>query len=214
MATNRYSNRKMRKQTSSKQSIKQALKNFSELKILTESSHHFSLQSLATMSYSDSGIFTDGWTCTNRMLQGTANNQHIGNSISLKLIHYTLNVFAPVNSPDTARVLVILDHGPKGSPPLLTNLFDDPNQGLSCLAPNSMQQYSILADHYIDVGGYLPVRTLSFTVRLKSSVKYFGSNNDLASIENNAVYIMVISVNGQNSTEVLNFWSSLHYYDL
>jgi len=205
---------KKRKQTFSKLNLKQRLQSLSERKLLTESSHHFPLTALAAMTYSDTGIFTDGWTCTNRIITGTQNNQRIGNSITLKRIDYTFNVYAPSNNPDTVRILVIKDQAPKGSVPLLGNMFDDPNNNLSVIAPNSMKQYKIIAEHFLDVGGVYLVRTVKFSVLLKCETTYFGSNADLASIENNAIYILVFSVNGLNSTECLNFWSTMKFYDL
>jgi len=185
----------------------------SETKILTESSHHFPLVQLAAITYSDNGIFTDGWTCTNRVAQGTSNNQHIGNALTTILIDYKFNLFANVNNPDTVRIMSILDLAPKGSVPLLGNMFDDPNNNLSSLAPQSSRQFKMLHDKLVDVGGN--TQTVSHTFKIRKSVKsrYFGVNNDLASIENYAFYIIVISVNGA-PTECLNFWSSLVFKDI
>jgi len=205
---------KKRKQTFSSRKFKTQLLNVSERKIITESSHHFPLVALSAMTYSDTGIFTDGWTCTNRIPQGTANNQRIGNTVTLKRIDYKFSVYAPANNPDTVRILIIKDVAPKGSVPLLGNMFDDPNNNLSVIAPNSMKQYKILAEHFLDVGGVYLVRTLMFSVLLKCETTYFGLNADLASIENNAIYVMVFSVNSMPSTECLNYWSTCKYFDL
>jgi len=207
-------NRKIRKQRSYRPNFKLQIQQLSERKILTESSHHFPLTNIASMTYSDTGIFTDGWTCTNRIPQGTANNQRIGSSATMKSVDYTFNVYAPPNNPDTARILVIIDHGPKGTVPLLSNMFDDPNNNLTCIAPTATGQYKILAEHFLDVGGVYLTRTVKFHVPLKCESKYFGLNADLASIQNNSIYIIIVTVNGQNTTECLNFWSSLKYYDI
>lgn len=204
----------MRKQTSLNMNLKQRIQNLSERKLLTESSHHFPLTSIASMTYSDNGIFTDGWTCTNRIAQGTQNNQRIGNTASMKKIDYTFNVYAPASNPDTARILVIKDTAPKGIVPLLSDMFDDPNNNLTCIAPNSMKQYKVLAEHFLDVGGLYLTRTIKFSVPLKCETTYFSNGANLGSIENNAIYIIIVSVNGQTSTECLNFWSSIKYFDI
>lgn len=205
--------RKTRKPRPSR-NLKSQLLNISERKLLTESSHHFPLVQLAAMTYSDSGIFTDGWTCTNRIAQGTSNNQRIGNTVNVTRIDYTFNVFAPSGSPDTARILVIRDRAPKGTVPLLGNMLDDPNNNLSCIAPNSRKQYKIVAEHLLDVGGIYLTRSIKFSVLVKGETTYFGQLDNLASIQNNAYYIIIISVNGTGATECLQFWSSCHFSDL
>jgi len=193
--------------------VKNTLLMMSETKILTESSHHFPLVQLAAITYSDNGIFTDGWTCTNRVAQGTSNNQHIGNALTTILIDYKFNLFANVNNPDTVRIMSILDLAPKGSVPLLSNMFDDPNNNLSSIAPQSTRQYKMLHDKLIDVGGNYQTASHTFKIRKSVKTRYFGVNNDLASIENYAFYIIVISVNGA-PTECLNFWSSFVFKDM
>lgn len=186
----------------------------SETKIITESSHHFPLVQMANITYSDSGIFTDGWTCTNRIAQGTANNQRIGNSATIVKVKYKFNLYAPTGQPDTIRILSIIDKNPKGVPPLLTHMFDDPNNNFTCIAPNSTHQYQIIHDALIDVGGIYLTRSHMFNLSRKLDTQYFGVNNDLASMTTNALYIIVISVNGTGASECLNFWSSCIFKDL
>jgi len=193
--------------------VENTLLRLAETKVLTESSHHFPLVTLSAITYSDSGIFTDGWTCTNRVAQGTSNNQRIGNAMTTVLIHYKFNLFANTNNPDTVRIMTILDLAPKGTVPLLGNVFDDPTNNLSSLAPNSTRQYKMLHDKLVDVGGSTQTVSHTFTIRRQKKTRYFGTNSDLASIKNNAIYIIVISVNGQ-PTECLNYWSSLVYKDI
>jgi hypothetical protein len=214
---NNKSQRKTRnrsKQTRSRRlNVKNLIMNLSETKILTESSHHFPLNELNATTYSDTGIFVGGWTCTNRVAQGTANNQHIGNALTTVLIDYKFNLFANVNNPDTVRIMCILDLAPVGSVPVFNNMFDDPNNNLTSIAPQSTRQFKMLHDRLIDVGGNTQTVSHSFKVRKSVKTRFFNSTPTLQAIENNAIYIIVISVNGA-PTECLNFWSSFVYKDI
>jgi len=197
-----------------KQSISKQIMNLSETKMKTEHCHHFMLNSVSNLVYSDSGIYIGGWTCTNKIVQGTANNERIGNSIHVSKIDYIFNVTAPVNSPDTVRILVIKDIAPKGMWPALADMFDDLTHNLTQIAPNCRHQYKIIHDAYIDVGAYLPVRTHKFTLKLGTDTRYVGVGPNLVDLENGAIYILVVSVNGINTSEVLQFWSTIYYKDL
>jgi len=197
-----------------KRSLKSRLESVSENKFITDSCHHFPLGSLASLAYSDTGIFIGGWTCTNKVVQGLQNNQRIGNRMNVKFLEYKFNFFAPSGNPDTVRVLVIKDTAPKGIVPLLGDMFDNQNNNFSPISPNSMGQYVILSEHYIDIGGYLPVRTLHIKLPYNIETKYYGNGPNLGDIENNAIYIIVVSVNGATTTEVLQFFSVMRYKDI
>jgi hypothetical protein len=197
-----------------KPNLKLAIEKLSESKYLTDSCHHFPLSALASIAYSDTGIFIGGWTATNKVPQGIQNNQRIGNRMTVKHLDYKFNLFAPTNSPDTVRIIVIKDTAPKGIVPLLTDMFDNPNNNLSPISPNSMGQYQIIRDHYVDIGGYLPVRSIRIQIPYKIETKYYGNGPNLGDIENNALYIIVLSVNGFSSTEVLQFYSVIRYKDI
>jgi len=180
----------------------------------TEHCHHFMLNSVANLVYSDSGIYIGGWTCTNRIVQGTDNNERIGNSIHVTKVDYVFNVSAPVNNPDTIRIFVIKDIAPKGMWPALADMFDDPTHNLTQISPNCRHQYKIIHDALIDVGAYLPVRTHKFTLKLGMDTRYVGVGPNLVAVENGALYVLVISVNGINTSEVLQFWSTIYYKDI
>jgi len=98
--------------------------------------------------------------------------------------------------------------------PALADMFDDPTHNLTQISPNCRHQYKIIHDALIDVGAYLPVRTHKFTLKLGMDTRYVGVGPNLVALENGALYVLVISVNGINTSEVLQFWSTLYYKDI
>jgi len=196
-----------------RKSLKLTVESFSESKYLTDSCHHFPLTSMATMSYSDTGIFIGGWTATNKISQGVGNNQRIGNRCRVKFLHYKFNLFSQTGQPDTARIMVIKDTAPKGVVPVLGDIFDNPNNNLSVISPNSMGQYCFLYDKLIDLPSVDQIKSVDIKIPYNVETKYFSNGQTLADIENNAIYVMVISVNGLTSTEVLQFFSVIRYKD-
>jgi len=194
--------------------IKRVIENISETKRIAQFSHHFPLLAIGSIAYSDTGIYTSCWTCTNLIQTGTNNNNRIGNTITLKKIKYSFNLFAPTNYPDTVRVLIIHDLCPKGVSPALGEMFEDPTQSFTPIALNSMKHYKILRDVYVDVGGIFLTRNLTFTVSVSRNPTYFGPSNQLSSIETDAIYVIVTSVNNQPATECLQFCSVCSFSDL
>jgi len=100
-----------------------------------------------------------------------------------------------------------------GYTPTLPNMFDDPANNLSCVSPNAMKTYRIIADEYVDVGGVYQTKQHNFHIPLHCNTTYFTSGPGLADVENYAIYVMAISVNGTNNSQVLQFWSTLHFVD-
>jgi len=214
MSKTRYNRSKQSNKRPKKQTLSKQIMNLSETKIKTEHCHHFMLNSVNNLVYSDSGIYIGGWTCTNKIVQGVANNERIGNSIHIFKVEYIFNVSAPVNSPDTVRIMVIKDVAPKGMWPALADMFDDPTHNLTQIAPNCRHQYKIIHDFLIDVGSYLPVRSHKCTIKLGMDTRYVGVGPNLVDLENGALYVLAVSINGINTSEVLQFWSTLFYKDI
>jgi len=208
--------RKLRnKQRNSKKiSLRQEIMNLSEVKIRTDNSHHFPLNSVTNLTYSDSGIYVGGWTCYNRVPQGLGNNDRIGNTITNIKAKFAFTLYAPSGSPDSVRILVVKDLAPKGTWPALVDMFDNPGNNLTVISPNCRTQYQIIHESNVDIGGYLPVQHCNFTVNSKINTKFVGGGGNLLDIENGALYIIVFSVNSLTSTEVLGYYCSTFYHDL
>jgi len=196
------------------QSFKQQLLSCSEMKTLTESSHHFPLTNLSALVYAEPLLATGGWTATNLIAQGTTNNTRIGMSVTLSTLDLFFNLYAPVANPDTVRIMVIYDISPQGLSPSLNDIFDNPANNLSVIAPASTRQFRLLVDRYVNVGGYNPCKQCNIDLKVKYEPRYFSGGSSIADIENGALYVLIVSVNGQASTECLQYFQRITYHDI
>jgi hypothetical protein len=195
-------------------SLRTQLEMLTEQKRLVNDCLHFTANPLSGTYYSDTGIYVGGWTCSNLIAQGVTSNQRIGYQVKLKSIKYTFNIYAPISTPDTCRIMIILDKQSKTQLPLKTDIFNNPANGLSTISPASRKSYSFLHDSFIDVGGYQQLRTIKFTIKLNLNSTYFSAGNTLSDLQTGTIYVFAISVNGTGSTEILNFQSVTTYIDI
>jgi len=184
-----------------------------EMKALTQTYHHFQLDSLANCVYSDSNV-ASGWTCLNLIPQGTTANSRNGSQVILTNIDLKISFYAPTASPDSARIMIIRDLGARGTIAPLNEIFDNTANNLTCIGPDCRRQYKLLKDIILDIGGAIATKTIHFEIRKRIRTFYFGSTATLASVENNPIYIFIFSIMGLNTTQVLNYAQVVNYVDI
>lgn len=204
---------KIRNKRVTKRNVTRVLRQISEKKMLTGSCHHFPLNGISSLVYNDSSLAAGGWTAMNLIAQGTANNQRIGFEVSPLDIDLAITVYSADNTPDTVRVMVILDKATNGLAPLLGEIFDNTGNNLSVLAPAGMRTYKMLLDEYINIGDGMQVKTKHWQIKTGFRTRWTGANSILAHMELGAYYIMVVSCTGTNSSECLGCFYRFKYTD-
>jgi hypothetical protein len=194
--------------------IVQVLKSRTEVKALTYTYHHWNVAPITSVAYNDGGLYLDGWTCINLIAQGNTANTRNGSQIELVDVKVTFSLYAPSAAPDSVRILLIKDLAPKNVAPPLNEIFDNTANPLTAISPDCTQQYKLLSDSIIDLGGSNPTRTFTRWLKLNARSYYFGSTSTLASVENGAIYIFIWSINAVATTEVLQYASLIRFRDI
>jgi hypothetical protein len=184
-----------------------------ELKALTSTYNHFILPELANVTYTDGNLST-GWTCLSLIPQGSSANSRNGSQVIITSINVKMILFAPTGNPDTVRIMLIRDLGLHGVAPPLNEIFDNTANNLTCIGPDCRRQYRLLKDIMVDIGGQNELKTININYNARVRTYYFGQTATLASMENNAIYIFAITVNGNTTSQVLKYAQVVNFIDI